>query len=68
MKLMLLGLLAVAYAMPDGFDKPCDPLVTHCPRQLPGTPRQNSCGKYGTILGVCMAKFIVLIFILVNNI
>ena len=58
MKLMLLGLLAVAYAMPDGFDKPCDPSVTHCPRQLPGTPRQN-CGKYGTTLCVGMAKLMV---------
>ena len=58
MKLMLLGLLAVAYAMPDGFDQPCDPSVTHCPRS--GTSRQNSCGKYGTILGVAycvMAEF-----------
>ena len=51
MKLMLLGLLTVAFAMPDGFDKPCDPSVTHCPRQLPGTPRQN-CGKYDTTLGI----------------
>jgi len=49
MKLMLLGLLTVAFAMPDGFDKPCDPSVTHCPRQLPGTPRQN-CASMPTFM------------------
>jgi len=46
---MLLGLLTVAFAMPDGFDKPCDPSVTHCPRQLPGTPRQN-CASMPTFM------------------
>jgi len=48
MKLMLLGLLAVAYAMPDGFDQPCDPSVTHCPRS--GTSRQNSCASMPTFM------------------
>merc|ERR1719219_2994953 len=45
---MLLGLLAVAYAMPDGLDQPCDPSVTHCPRS--GTSRQNSCASMPTFM------------------
>ena len=47
MKFILLSLLALASAKPDGLDKPCRP-GEHCPRQMdpecpPGErcPRQN---------------------------
>ena len=46
MKLILLGFLALAYAMPDGLDKPCRP-GEHCPRKRP-LPRQSTNATCGT--------------------
>ena len=50
MKLILLGFLALACAMPDGLDKPCRP-GEHCPRKRP-LPRQSTnatCGIHSPV-------------------
>merc|ERR1719242_2667750 len=45
MKLILLGLFALASARPDGFDRPCPP-GEHCPRQMdPSCPPGERCPR-----------------------
>ena len=75
MKLILLGLFALASARPDGLDQPCCP-GEHCPRQIdpacpPGKhcPRQNEpsprtvCGKYKLRLQKYLFRHIIIYYL-----
>ena len=42
---VFLGLFALTYAHPNGLDQPCDPSVTHCPRQEYEQNPRSVCGK-----------------------